>query len=105
VVVDTLIEKTIAAAHAEGIKTIALAGGVSANSALRSRGKLQCARAGVELIVPDFRACTDNAAMIAYAGSFRAAAGHDDRGTLEISPKTILPRVTRKGGGPRIVSS
>lgn len=101
VVVDTLIEKSLAAAEEEGLRSIALAGGVSANSALRERGKMLCAASGVTLVVPDFRACTDNAAMIAYAGSFRALAGHDDRGRLEISPKTILPRLTRKGGGPR----
>lgn len=101
VVVDTLIEKALAAAEQEGLSTIALAGGVSANSSLRTRGKDLCAARGIELVVPHFRACTDNAAMIAYAGSFRAQAGHDDRGTLELSPRTILPRTTRKGGGPR----
>jgi N6-L-threonylcarbamoyladenine synthase len=102
VVVDTLIEKSLAAAKAEGLGTIALAGGVSANSSLRTRGKELCKAQSVQLVVPNFRACTDNAAMIAFAGSFRALAGEDDRGRLEISPKTILPRITRKGGGPRV---
>jgi N6-L-threonylcarbamoyladenine synthase len=101
VVVDTLMEKTLLAARNENIATIALAGGVSANSSLRARGAELCRGQGVELVVPHFRACTDNAAMIAYAGSFRAESGGDDRQTLEISPKTILPRLTRKGGGPR----
>jgi N6-L-threonylcarbamoyladenine synthase len=105
VVVDTLIEKSIAAAKAEGIKSIALAGGVSANSALRSRGRQLCANHGIDLVVPHFRACTDNAAMIAYAGSFGAEAGRDDRGSLDISPRTILPRITRKGGGMRTGNS
>lgn len=100
-VVETLIEKSLAAARAAGLKTIVLAGGVSANSALRGQGKEMCARRGVRLVVPHFRACTDNAAMIAYAGSFAAASGVDDRGRLEISPKTILPRLTKKGGGQR----
>ncbi len=101
VVVDTLIDKALLAAESESLKTIVLAGGVSANSSLRQRGRELCGRRGVSLVVPHFRACTDNAAMIAYAGSFRATAGENDRTTLEISPKTILPRVTRKGGGPR----
>lgn len=101
VVVDTLIEKALLAAQSENIRTIALAGGVSANSSLRARGKELCSAQGVNLVVPHFRACTDNAAMIAYAGSFRAESGMDDRETLEISPKTILPRITRKGGGNR----
>src|SRR5690606_9535608 len=101
VVTDTLMEKALAAAESEGLSTIALAGGVSANSSLRERGAVLCEAQGVRFIVPDFRACTDNAAMIAYAGSFRAQRGEDDRGVLAISPRTILPRLTRKGGGPR----
>ncbi len=100
-VVETLIEKSLLAARSCGLKTIVLAGGVSANSGLRSRGAELCARQGVRLVVPHFRACTDNAAMIAYAGSFGAQAGVDDRGRLEISPRTILPRLTHKGGGAR----
>lgn len=100
-VVETLIEKSLTAATAEGISSIVLAGGVSANSALRSQGAKMCAERGVELVVPHFRACTDNAAMIAYAGSFLAQAGQDDRGRLTISPRTALHRSTRKGGGAR----
>lgn len=101
VVVETLIEKSILAAKQEGISEIALAGGVSANSGLRGLGAEMAHRAGLKLIIPKLRACTDNAAMIAYAGSFRALSGEDDRGKLEISPRTLLPRATRKGGGPR----
>jgi tRNA A37 threonylcarbamoyltransferase TsaD len=47
------------------------------------------------------RACTDNAAMIAFAGSRRLLAGHDDGLSLEVSPYTELPQVTRKGRGLR----
>jgi N6-L-threonylcarbamoyladenine synthase len=101
VVTDTLIEKALAAAESEGLSTIALAGGVSANKSLRERGASLSEAKGIRFIVPNFRACTDNAAMIAYAGSFRAQKGEDDRGTLTISPRTLLPRITRKGGGPR----
>ena len=100
-VVDTLIAKSLAAARAQGISTIVLCGGVSANSELRRRGKTLCEREGLTLIAPHVRACTDNAAMIAYAGSFLAKRGCDERGHLEISPRTQLPRLTRKGGGPR----
>lgn len=101
-VVETLIDKAIRAAKEEGIATVALAGGVSANSELRRRGRELCAAQGLRLVVPHFRACTDNAAMIAYAGGVLAQRGVDDRGRLELSPRTILPRRTRKGGGPRI---
>jgi N6-L-threonylcarbamoyladenine synthase len=60
-----------------------------------------CARRGLGLFVPPFASCTDNGAMIAYAGALRLAAG--ERDTLDLAPetRTALPRVTRKGGGVR----
>jgi N6-L-threonylcarbamoyladenine synthase len=100
-VVLTLLEKSIAAARSQGISTIVLCGGVSANSALRSLGQSLCQAEGLTLIAPHPKACTDNAAMIAYAGSFLAKSGLDERGQLQISPRTLLPRLTRKGGGVR----
>jgi N6-L-threonylcarbamoyladenine synthase len=100
-VTDTLVGKATFAAQREGLTHIVLGGGVAANSELRSRGRAACAAAGLTLVVPPFRACTDNAAMIAYAGSCLFAAGQDHRDTLTISPRSILPRLTQKGGGPR----
>lgn len=100
-VVQTLIEKSITAAQTEGLETVVLCGGVSANRDLRSLGREICAARGITLLTPHVRACTDNAAMIAYAGSFLAERGVDERGGLRISPRSILPRLTRKGGGPR----
>lgn len=100
-IVDTLIKKALLASERETIPRIVLGGGVSANSELGSRGRAAAERAKVEWIVPCRRATSDNAAMIAYAGSFLLGAGRDDRGRLSISPKSILPRVTQKGSGPR----
>jgi N6-L-threonylcarbamoyladenine synthase len=100
-VVDTLLDKARRAALAEGVELVVLAGGVAANRELRERGQAALARSGLRLLVPERRACTDNAAMIAYAGLHRALRGEDDRGKLEISPRSALPRVTRKGGGAR----
>ena len=51
--------------------------------------------------VPHLSHCTDNAAMIALAGSHRLARGENQSGRLEMSPHTALERVTRKGAGPR----
>lgn len=100
-VVETLLDKSVAAAQAQGLDAVVLCGGVSANSELRRRGQEYCAAQGITLLVPHLRACTDNAAMIAYAGSFMAQRGLDERGRLAISPRSILPRLTKKGGGPR----
>ncbi|HEY8947136.1 MAG TPA: tRNA (adenosine(37)-N6)-threonylcarbamoyltransferase complex transferase subunit TsaD, partial [Polyangiaceae bacterium] len=100
-VVDTLVGKALLAARREQVGALVLAGGVAANRELRERAGAACAEHGIRLFVPPPRACTDNAAMIAYAGAFRLARGEDDRGHLEISPDTALARVTRKGAGRR----
>lgn len=100
-VVDALLDKALIAAEQEGIGRIVLAGGVAANKELRSRGTSRAGERGIELTIPPFRACTDNAAMIAYAGSKRLERGENDAGHLEMSPHTLLPAVTRKGRGPR----
>ena len=100
-VVDTLVSKAVRAARRDGVKTIVLAGGVAANSELRQRAKQEGARLGLRVVVPPLRSCTDNAAMIAYAGLRRLTAGADDGLNIEISTKTVLPRRTRKGRGRR----
>ncbi|MCH2109196.1 MAG: tRNA (adenosine(37)-N6)-threonylcarbamoyltransferase complex transferase subunit TsaD, partial [Polyangiaceae bacterium] len=100
-VVDTLIDKSIRAARQEGIREIVLAGGVAANEELRERGAELCKKHGMRLIAPSRRACTDNAAMIAHAGLYRAQTGVNDAPNLTIHPRTALPRATRKGPGPR----
>lgn len=66
-VVDVLCEHTIHAAKQYGIRHVAMAGGVSANSALRAGMKKACEDAGCELFVPSPVYCTDNAAMIGVA--------------------------------------
>ena len=73
VVTETLVRKSVAACLEEDVKRLVLTGGVAANRGLRALAAERCAKAGVELHVPPFASCTDNAAMIAYAGSFRLA--------------------------------
>jgi len=101
-VVDVLVSKTVRAAERERLQRIVLAGGVAANRGLRARMAEVCARREIGLFVPPFASCTDNAAMIAYAGALRLARGERDGPSLGPSTKTALLRVTRKGGGPRV---
>jgi N6-L-threonylcarbamoyladenine synthase len=100
-VVEVLAGKTVRAADREGVPRIVLAGGVAANRGLRARMAEVCARRDIALFVPPFASCTDNAAMIAYAGALRLARGERDDLRAGPATKTALLRVTRKGGGKR----
>lgn len=63
-VCDMLIDKTLSAAERYGYKTLAVAGGVSANSELRARMTKECKDRGITLYFPELRYCGDNAAMV-----------------------------------------
>lgn len=100
-VVDALIRKSLRAAELHGVGTLVLGGGVAANRELRERSVELGAKQGTKVVVPPVASCTDNAAMIAYAGAPRLANGESDLGTLTVATKTALPRLTKKGKGPR----
>ncbi len=63
-VADTLVPRTIDAAQQTGRKSVAVAGGVAANTLLRDQLQQACHQAGLQLFLPDFSLCGDNAAMI-----------------------------------------
>lgn len=67
-IVDILLEKLFLAAKDYEVKSLAVAGGVSANSELRSRFMSRCQAEGMLGHIPPFAYCTDNAAMIAMVG-------------------------------------
>ena len=67
-IVDVLVAKTQRAAIEFEVHDIAIAGGVSANSSLRSAMAFEASRSGLQLFVPKFEYCTDNGAMIAAVG-------------------------------------
>jgi N6-L-threonylcarbamoyladenine synthase len=66
--IEVLVEKTITAAERFKSQRIAIAGGVAANSLLREWLDVKCREKGFEFYLPEFKYCTDNAAMIARAG-------------------------------------
>jgi N6-L-threonylcarbamoyladenine synthase len=74
-IVDVLLLKALAACKATGIDSLVIAGGVAANSRLRAEATERCAKAGVELRIPDPGLCTDNGAMVAALGSLMVSAG------------------------------
>ena len=94
-VADILTEKTRRAlaqylALAPARPVLAVAGGVAANTQIRSQLQTLCDQSDVEFIAPPLALCTDNAAMIAYAGLARFAAGDVDDMTLSARPRWPL---------------
>ena len=84
-ITEELIENTLKAAKQLGVKTIALAGGVSANSYIRNEF-LKLQEKGYEIYYPQPILCTDNAAMIASAGYYTYLAGYHSDLTLNAVP-------------------
>lgn len=75
VVVEVLVEHTMDAAKEYGLKDIAIAGGVAANSALRAAMQAACETNGYRFFYPSLKYCTDNAAMIGSAAYYNYMAG------------------------------
>ncbi len=88
-IVEILTDKLEKAFLQTGIREIALAGGVSANSGLRERIKWLAQKHGWNVYIPEISLSTDNAAMIAMTGYFKFLAG--EFAGLDISPLARLP--------------
>lgn len=94
-VADVLVEKTRRAIEvyhdlAPTAPAFAVAGGVAANQAIRARLTALCDTCGLRFVAPPLALCTDNAAMIAWAGIERFRAGHADDFTLAARPRWPL---------------
>jgi len=90
-VVDQLLEKAEAALAQTGAKNFCLAGGVACNSLLRREAEGMCRRLGVRFFAPPPILCTDNAAMIGFAASYRFARGQIAALDLNAVPSMLLP--------------
>jgi N6-L-threonylcarbamoyladenine synthase len=99
-IVDVQLEKSLAAAAAEGVESVVLAGGVAANSRLRERMAQACDEAGLRLLAPHVRLCTDNGAMVAASGANLLAAGFRAPLDLPADPNLALDTHATPGVTP-----
>jgi N6-L-threonylcarbamoyladenine synthase len=86
-VVATLVIKCRRALQQEKLKTLVIAGGVSANTHLRAALKAALAKERARVFYPAPMFCTDNGAMIAYAGAQRLLAGQVDDADASVRPR------------------
>ena len=89
-VVETFAIKVRRALEQTGVGHLVVAGGVGANQALRSRLREVAGSCGALMACPRLEFCTDNGAMIAYAGYRRLRAGERDAGACDIRPRWPL---------------
>lgn len=91
-VADVLSEKNRRALAAHPVPTLAVAGGVAANATIRAGLDAVAREAGVAFVAPPLALCTDNGAMIAWAGIERFRLGHRDGLDLAARPRWPLDR-------------
>ncbi|MFN4061231.1 MAG: tRNA (adenosine(37)-N6)-threonylcarbamoyltransferase complex transferase subunit TsaD [Paracoccus hibiscisoli] len=89
-VADVLAEKSRRALALSPVPVLAVAGGVAANGPIRAALQQVAAQAGARFLAPPLRLCTDNGAMIAWAGIERFRMGHRDDMTLSARPRWPL---------------
>ncbi|MBM3422011.1 MAG: tRNA (adenosine(37)-N6)-threonylcarbamoyltransferase complex transferase subunit TsaD [Chlorobi bacterium] len=95
-IVSVLVEKAIAAARHFRVSAVSVAGGVSANSALREAMKEACARHGIDLHIPGTVYSTDNAAMIASLAGLMLSKGMVGDNRYDVAPFASFGAASRK---------
>ena len=93
-VVDTLAIKCKRALKQTGLKRLVIAGGVSANKQLRQTLAELMQQLGGEVFYPQPQFCTDNGAMIAYAGFLRLKQGQQQDLAIEVHPRWAMTELT-----------
>ena len=94
-VVDTIRIKCKRALEHTGYPALVVAGGVSANTELRARLDLLGNKLGTKTFYPELKYCTDNGAMIAYAGLLKMKAGHSESSSINVKPRWPLTELNR----------
>ncbi|EPF71437.1 tRNA (adenosine(37)-N6)-threonylcarbamoyltransferase complex transferase subunit TsaD [Acinetobacter rudis] len=93
--VDTLVKKSVKALKQTGLKQLVIAGGVSANKRLRERLEQDLKKIRAEVYYAEPALCTDNGAMIAFAGYQRLKAGQKDGLSVTTTPRWPMTELTR----------
>lgn len=93
--VDTLVKKSVKALKQTGLKSLVIAGGVSANKRLRERLELDLAKIKATVYYAEPALCTDNGAMIAFAGYQRLKAGQQDGLAVTTTPRWPMTELTQ----------
>lgn len=93
-IVEVLVEKSAAALHHTGLRQLVVAGGVGANRQLREGLSEKAAAGGFQVFYPELDLCTDNGAMIAFAGALRlheqTASDPETAGAFTVRPRWNL---------------
>jgi N6-L-threonylcarbamoyladenine synthase len=96
-VVDTIRIKCKRALEHTGLNTLVIAGGVSANEALRKELESFSNKSGTRIFYPEPHLCTDNGAMIAFAGLQRLKHGHTEDLGISVHPRWPMTELEAPG--------
>ncbi len=94
-VARALTKRTVTCAIDYGLNTIAVGGGVAANSALRESLQIACAERNLRVLFPPLKFCTDNAAMIGCAAAEHFSLGHTSALTIGVQSRLALGEVMK----------
>ncbi|NTV09310.1 MAG: tRNA (adenosine(37)-N6)-threonylcarbamoyltransferase complex transferase subunit TsaD [Zoogloea sp.] len=103
-VVDVLVSKSMAALRHSGLRQLVVAGGVGANRRLRAQLDEAAAKRRCRVFYPEMELCTDNGAMIAFAGALRLQAGQPGKaaGGFSIKPRWDMQLLATDGNATSV---